>query len=133
VISESDLEKLLDELYRVGMKSIWARRTATWALAGLASGLRPIEWLSARWDSNDPSILLARTAKVKLREPAFMRKEEPFQAPGQSIDQSPDQEAGGYEASYLENFDHWIARPGCRVPKVMQKQSQINQQLPHDF
>jgi integrase len=116
VISESDLEKLLDELYRVGMKSIWAKRTATWVLAGLASGLRPIEWLSARWDSNDPSILLARTAKVKLRAPAFIRKEEPFQAPVQSIGQSVDQDDASYEPSYLENFDHWIARPDQDAP-----------------
>jgi hypothetical protein len=134
VISESDLEKILDELYRVGMRSIWAKRTATWVLAGLATGLRPIEWLSARWDENDPAILLARTAKVKLRAPAFLRKEEPFQAPDSSTDQF-DQGQVHYEESYLENFQHWIARPDQEAPprKIpvpdTSRQMQVNSQI----
>jgi len=115
VISEADLDKLMDELYRVGIKSIWAKRTATWVLAGLASGLRPIEWLSARWDHDDPTILLTQTAKVKLRAPAFMRKEAPFQAPDPAADQLGDDHFH-HEESYLEDFQHWNACPDQDAP-----------------
>lgn len=72
-ISTEDLEILINEINRRAKRSIWARRTALWLRAGLATGLRPIEWIHADWTSDQKTALTVKTAKVKLLAPAFMR------------------------------------------------------------
>lgn len=74
-ISEEDLAKLLDDIYRRANKSSWAMRCAVWIHAGLATGVRPIEWLDAEWANEEQTSLRVKTAKVKLLAPAFIREQ----------------------------------------------------------
>lgn len=72
-IPETDLAKLLDEIYQRADRSDWASRCAIWIVAGLACGARPIEWLDTEWDSPEKTALRIRNAKIKLDKPAYLR------------------------------------------------------------
>jgi len=81
VIPKDDLDELLSYLESGHRSSIWAKRSALWLRAGLITGLRPIEWMSAWWNPTDPCVLLVHTAKVKLQVPAFHRDILPYRRP----------------------------------------------------
>ena len=72
-ISEMDLNILVNELTGRSQRSKWAHRTSYWLLAGLVTGLRPIEWGSARWADDSKEFLVVTNAKTKIAPPAFMR------------------------------------------------------------
>lgn len=75
-IPPKDLNQLLAHLScnpRRLRSLTWKLRAATWLRAGLVTGLRPIEWLSAQWTSPEKTHLQVETAKVKLTAPAFSR------------------------------------------------------------
>lgn len=79
----ADLEKLNDELLSQGGK--WALRTSHWLQAGLASGLRPREWIDTHWTDANKTTLHVNCGKTKLSTPAFLQntdryemREEPF-------------------------------------------------------
>lgn len=74
-IREEDLAKILDDIYRRADRSSWAMRCAVWIHAGLATGVRPIEWLDAEWADPEQTTLRVKTAKVKLLAPAFLRQQ----------------------------------------------------------
>lgn len=90
-IPENDLHLLVEELTAKSVprqaggsgpsRTRWSYRACYWLLAGLATGLRPIEWASARWANEEHTLLLVTNAKVKLQGPAFMRE----QRSGQSL------------------------------------------------
>lgn len=74
-IPEADYHDLNNELMRRGHAgSRWADRAHAWLMAGTASGLRPGEWLEAKWDTEDLTCLVVVTGKAKLFEPAYIRK-----------------------------------------------------------
>jgi hypothetical protein len=87
-IPENDLRLLVEELTArsapkgsgAATKTRWAYRANYWLLAGLATGLRPVEWASARWADEEHTRLLVTNAKVKLLEPAFIRAQRAEQA-----------------------------------------------------
>jgi len=81
VIPKDDLDELLSYLESGYRSSIWAKRSAMWLRAGLVTGLRPIEWMSAWWSLTDPYVLMVITAKVKLLIPAFQREKIPYRRP----------------------------------------------------
>lgn len=64
-------DKLINELNgraaRMGDKRTTRRsgELLLWLQAGLASGLRPIEWETARWEDKSKGLLLVQTAKTK--------------------------------------------------------------------
>lgn len=72
-IPESDLHILIEELSDKGKGSKWAYRALYWLNAGLASGLRPIEWETAQWVDPEQTILEVTTAKQKAALPGFIR------------------------------------------------------------
>lgn len=80
VISQTDLHALIEELSDRGHRSKWAYRSVYWLLAGLATGLRPIEWENAAWEDEAHTALVVNNAKIKLAAPAFLRKEQPDEA-----------------------------------------------------
>jgi len=73
----ADLDRLNDELMSQGGK--WSLRTSHWILAGLATGLRPREWLHARWTSSEQSALHVQCSKTKLSTPAFLQNATRFE------------------------------------------------------
>lgn len=70
-IRRAEFDQLNDELMSQGGK--WATRTSHWLLAGIATGLRPREWLDASWSSEEQTALHVLCAKTKLSAPAFLR------------------------------------------------------------
>lgn len=78
-IPERDLKDLVEELAGRASKSrknSWAYRAQYFLLAGLATGVRPTEWLSAKWSDPEKTILQVVTAKRKVGPPAFMREDD---------------------------------------------------------
>lgn len=73
-IPEGDLKKILERLQEKAVRSEWAKRTEVFLRAGLATGVRPVEWLHAEWFDAAKTVLRIRNAKEKLAEPAFLRK-----------------------------------------------------------
>lgn len=73
-IPEGDLKKILERLQEKAVRSKWAKRTAVFLRAGLATGVRPVEWLHAEWFDATKTVLRIRNAKEKLAEPAFLRE-----------------------------------------------------------
>ncbi len=71
-ISRADFDRLYDEL--MSQRGIWARRTSHWLLAGLATGLRPSEWLQAEWGDETKTSLRVQCAKTKLSPPAYLKQ-----------------------------------------------------------
>src|SRR5699024_94243 len=68
-----DFERLTRELERRIKKALHDERMTprayellVWLHAGLASGLRPIEWETAKWTNRAEGELLVQTAKTKL-------------------------------------------------------------------
>jgi len=76
-IPHEDLELLLNKLTeRIGGgSSIWAGRAQRWLVSGLATGLRPGEWVTAEWIDEKHSAIRVTTSKVKVAPPGFMRDE----------------------------------------------------------
>jgi hypothetical protein len=70
-IPEDHYRELITELG--SLRSRWAHRAQLWIKAGLATGLRPVEWLSARWEDDTQTILLVDSAKEHVGPPAFLR------------------------------------------------------------
>lgn len=85
-INETDYESLLTEMSFMGESSTWTRRARVWVRAGIATGIRPIEWLNTEWENDEQTALRVKTAKVKIAEAAFLRsKDQPNQvAPNES-------------------------------------------------
>lgn len=74
-IPEADYQDLVAELQRRAvLGSAWADRACTWAMAAMASGVRPHEWVGTHWDPKDPMQLRVPTGKMKITPPAFTRK-----------------------------------------------------------
>ncbi len=76
-IKQDDVERINDELLAQGGK--WALRTSYWLKAGLATGLRPREWLGATWATADKKALHVQCGKTKLSTPAFLLNAGRFQ------------------------------------------------------
>lgn len=74
VIPESDFHLLIDELTGLSSRSKWSYRTMYWLHAGLATGLRPVEWENAHWANDDHDRLDVKNAKRKVSPAAFLRK-----------------------------------------------------------
>ena len=76
-IPHEDLELLLNQLTeRSGSgSSVWAGPAQRWLVAGLATGLRPGEWVTAEWIDEKHSAIRVTTSKVKVAPPGFMRDE----------------------------------------------------------
>lgn len=74
-IPKDDLEMLISELTERSSSgsSIWAAPAQRWLLAGLATGLRPGEWLTADWVDEGKTAVRLTTSKVKAAPPGFMR------------------------------------------------------------
>lgn len=70
-ITEADYNALIEELGEMSTTSIWARRTAAWVQATLATGARPIEWLDAGLDATKTRLTIC-TAKQHLEAPRFL-------------------------------------------------------------
>jgi hypothetical protein len=68
VVPEKDLAKLIDHLRAAAQKEQngLAAMTITWVLAGLATGLRPIEWRDAAWANPEMTALAVVSAKTKV-------------------------------------------------------------------
>jgi hypothetical protein len=68
VVPEKDLALLIDHLKAAAQKEQngLAAMTITWILAGLATGLRPIEWRDAAWASPEMTALAVVSAKTKV-------------------------------------------------------------------
>lgn len=68
--SRAKFDKLLAELNRRSDPTLRRARRAHelmyWLQAGLASGLRPIEWETAQWEDKEAGVLRVVTAKRKL-------------------------------------------------------------------
>ena len=75
-IPKDDLDELITELTErsAGGASIWAGPAQRWLLAGLATGLRPGEWLTAEWVDEKKSAIRLTTSKVKVATAGFMRE-----------------------------------------------------------
>ncbi len=73
-IPEGDLKKILERLQEKAIRSEWAKRTEVFLRAGLATGVRPVEWLHVEWFDAAKTLLRIRNAKGKLAEPALLRK-----------------------------------------------------------
>ncbi len=70
----ADVETLNDELLNQGSQGgKWALRTSYWLQAGLATGLRPREWLHATWADEEKTSLHVMCGKTKLSTPAFLQ------------------------------------------------------------
>ena len=77
-IPKADLNALIEQLTEMssGSKGIWAGRTQRWLLAGLATGVRPIEWLRTSWVDESKTAIRVAGSKVKEDVPGFMRGSE---------------------------------------------------------
>jgi hypothetical protein len=77
-IPKADLNALIEQLTEMssGRKAVWAGRTQRWVLAGLATGVRPIEWLRTSWVDESKTAIRVAGSKVKEDVPGFMRGSE---------------------------------------------------------
>ena len=75
-IPKDDLDLLITELTErsASGSSIWVGHAQKWLLAGLATGLRPGEWLTAEWVDEQKSAIRLITSKVKVATAGFMRE-----------------------------------------------------------
>lgn len=95
IITEPDYRALVANLQRKAVAgSDWAQRTLQWFEAGAITGLRPGEWLTARWNDPACSELFVETSKGKLAVPGNVRHlyEEDFlasQARGENLTTEP--------------------------------------------
>lgn len=72
-VPEDDFNRLASSLG--ASRSEWARKAQLWIDAGMITGLRPIEWFSAKWIDDEKTHLLVQNAKVKLDRPGILRDE----------------------------------------------------------
>lgn len=75
-IPKEDLDLLMEELTSrsASGKSMWASPAQRWLQAGIATGLRPGEWITAEWIDNEKTAIRVTTSKVKASTAGFMRK-----------------------------------------------------------
>lgn len=124
-IPEDHYHQLINEL--CAKRSRWAHRAQLWVKAGLATGLRPIEWLSARWEDDTQTILLANSAKEHLGPPAYMRPR--FQTePGQEDPPGHETPPAQDRALDSEEFeeDDLIDEPAVRRIPVTRAIDRVN-------
>lgn len=76
VVPEKDLKQILSHLEEMANKKSngIAAMTITWIKAGLATGLRPVEWLDASWATKDKKALQTISAKTKVGQVAYLQK-----------------------------------------------------------
>lgn len=76
VVPEKDLNKILSHLEAMANKKSngIAAMTVTWIKAGLATGLRPVEWMDASWATKDKEALQTISAKTKVGQVAYQQK-----------------------------------------------------------
>lgn len=74
------LHQLLDTLGAMNRHVNWGSKTQHWLMAGLASGLRPREWLGASWLDDSKTHLCAPNGKRKMTVPIYS-----LVKPGESI------------------------------------------------
>lgn len=76
VVPEKDLKTILSHLEAMANKKSngIAAMTVTWIKAGLATGLRPAEWLDASWATKDKKALQTISAKTKVGQVAYLQK-----------------------------------------------------------
>lgn len=67
-ITPSEINRIISHLANGRAGSVWLERTAIFVMAGLATGLRPIEWETALWDTPEKKELLVKTAKFKQED-----------------------------------------------------------------
>lgn len=72
-VPEEDFDTLTDSLRK--SRSEWARKALMWVEAGMITGLRPIEWLTAEWGDEEKTFLIVKNAKIKASLPGYMRDE----------------------------------------------------------
>lgn len=116
-ISEGDLHLLIEELSDKARRSKWAYRALYWLNAGLASGLRPIEWDSAQWVDAEQTILEVTTAKQKAALPGFIR------AKLSSV--QPDENHGADEFDENEDEEGMGSAPVQRQILIMNEQDRF--------
>jgi integrase len=63
VLSERDFE-LLTEHFSTGTKSVYGQPTLYWLIASVLTGLRPSEWETARFESDDSLMLIVDNCKT---------------------------------------------------------------------
>lgn len=64
-ITPAEINQIFTHLTNGRSGSIWMKRTAIFVMAGLVTGLRPIEWETALWDTLEKKELRVRTSKIK--------------------------------------------------------------------
>lgn len=79
-ISEKHLNQLIDTLGAMNRHVKWGARAQFWLQAGLASGLRPGEWLGASWLDEKKQILCVPNSKRKTTVSIYS-----VVSPGQTI------------------------------------------------
>ncbi|WP_300661410.1 hypothetical protein [Hydrogenophaga sp.] len=110
IIPSKDLNLLLDVLYGQAERKKSTRvsiRTVAWIRAGLVCGARPIEWFNTEWVDDAQTQLRIKNAKVKLRAPAFLRK------------QAEESDASSFQTSHdqeLEELKYWEASVDYEAP-----------------
>lgn len=77
VIAEKDLQQITAYLERKALAGVGsvAALTNTWIAAGLATGVRPVEWLDARWIDQEKKVLEVITAKTKVGKVGFINED----------------------------------------------------------
>lgn len=65
-ITPSELDKIVIKLMSARKNSFWPEFTIYFMMAGLVSGLRPIEWETACWNDSTRTDLQVKTAKKKI-------------------------------------------------------------------
>lgn len=65
-ITQTELRAILAGLVPKRKDSVWPPRASYFMMAGLSTGLRPIEWLTAQWCDESKSHLYVKTAKLKV-------------------------------------------------------------------
>jgi hypothetical protein len=71
-ISDADLERLLDKLNETAHRAKWTCRALWWVVAGLGTGVRAVEWLTAVWIDEGHTSISVQTAKQHVSAPAFL-------------------------------------------------------------
>ncbi len=113
-ITPTEIGLILDRLNDSRRNSFWPTNTALFMMAGLVTGLRPVEWETAVWNDESRTELQVKTAKSKLDktrlqkaladyhqrrgtiQPTYTQENSPF--PPQRSDEDP--EKNPYENAY---------------------------------